>query len=207
LCLLALPIVIIKIILDAAFPSHTDGSETLVWFTLYWYGWLFMRDRTLWADVASQAVAWLAVGMMGTSLLGVAFWNGLLMQWLDHPAYTWDYVLFQILAAVNTWAWVIAIAGLCLRRLNFEHRLLGVLGPATLPFYILHQTPIFTIGFWIVQTGWIVPFKLITIAVSSLLATTLICQLLIRHGGILRRLFGMRSNGWNSSEWCGSSKR
>lgn len=192
LCILALPIVIIKLIFDAAFPSHTGWSETLVWFTLYWYGWLFMSDSTLWPCVASQAVGWLAVGIVTFGILGLAFWNGFLMQWLDHPAYTWDYALYQVVAAVNSWAWVMAITGFCSRWLNFYHPLLEVLGPAMLPFYILHQTLVLTIGFWIVKTQWIVPVKFIVIAVSSLLGTMTIYQWILRRFTILRTMFGMR---------------
>jgi hypothetical protein len=191
--ILGLPIILIRIIFDARFPSHTDWSETLVWFTLYGYGWLFISHPALWRDIASQATGWLAVGIASFGLLGLAFWKGLLMRWIDQPSYTWDYLLYQILAGVNTWAWVLAASGLCFRYLNIGHRYLAYLGPATLPFYILHQTAILTIGFWVVQTSWTIFAKFAVIAVAAMLATMATYELLIRRSAILRAMFGMRA--------------
>ena len=198
--ILGLPIVLIKLSVDARFPSHTDWSEMLVWFVLYWYGWLFMSDPTLWRDIEAQASRWLVVGIAAIGLLGLAFQQGYLMRWIQNPTYTCDYALYQILAAVNTWAWVLAITGSCFRYLNRDHQWLGYLGTATLPFYILHQTALLTIGFWIVQTRWTLFAKFAVISASSLLVTIAVYELLIRRSAFLRMIFGMKATSLHNSQ-------
>ena len=192
--LLGLPVISIKLIFEARFPSHTDWSETLVWLLFYGYGWQFMKDPTLWRDIRAQASGWLVVGLASIGLLALAFSKGLLMRWLEHPAYSGDFLLYQFVAGVNTWAWVLATTGFFLRYLNRDHRYLRYLSPVTLPFYILHQTALLTIGWWVVQAQWDLFAKFAVIAISSLLITMTICEFLIRRSAALQFVFGMRPN-------------
>jgi hypothetical protein len=58
---------------------------------------------------------------------------------LYHPAYTWGYAFYQVLTALNTWAWLMAILGCGHRWLDFSNAGLTYAGEAVLPFYILHD--------------------------------------------------------------------
>ena len=192
LCALGLPILLIKLALDASFPSHTDWSETLVWATLYCYGWLFMTEPYFLCKVVDQAAGWLAVGCICIAMLSGAYAMGYLQSWMDHPAYTWDYFLYQVVASVNTWAWVLAIFGLGMRWLNFSNAVLKYAGECVLPFYILHQTVMFSIGFVVVQYSLGIFWKFLIITIGSLLATLTIYELALRRNNGLRIMFGMK---------------
>ena len=61
LCALVFSYLLIKLCLDASFPSHTGWLETLVWATLYCYGWLFMTEPRFLRKAVDQATSWLAV--------------------------------------------------------------------------------------------------------------------------------------------------
>jgi peptidoglycan/LPS O-acetylase OafA/YrhL len=193
LILLGGPIVIVKIALAASFPAYLDWSDTLVYFTLFIYGWLFMADARSLRAVERQAFVWLAIGCISYALILATYAVGYLTQWLAHPSYTADYLLYQSLSALNTWAWVLAVLGCGLRWLNFENAILRYAGEAVLPFYILHQVAIATIGTVVVQwhTGTAMKFAVITAAAFA--ATLLAYEFLVRRSRPVRVLFGLRA--------------
>ena len=78
------------------------------------------------------------------------------------------------------------------KNLNFGNKLVNYGNDAVLPFYILHQTIILVVG-WFVIT-WdvgILPKYLVIIVVSFVLIMALY-ELLIRRLNIVRFFFGMR---------------
>lgn len=62
-----------------------------------------------------------------------------------------------------------------------------------LPFYIMHQTVLLTVGYWVVR--WDIPdlAKWIIIVGSSLTICLALYEFLIRRNNVLRFLFGMKS--------------
>ena len=65
-------------------------------------------------------------------------------------------------------------------------------GEAQLPFYILHQTPIVVIGFYVVPWEVSVLVKYIVITLSSLVVTLLLYDIGVRRTRLTRFLFGMK---------------
>ena len=189
---MSLPLGLIKLTLDARFPSHTDWSETLVWFTLFIYGWMFAADARFLQAIENQRSRWLAAGCVCFATMALANEFGYLRRWLDHPDYTWDYELYQILATVNTWAWVLSVIGFGRRWLNFRNAILEYASEAALPFYILHQPAVLTIGFVAVQLKRGIPAKSLIITLSAFIATILWYEALVRRTQVMRALFGLR---------------
>lgn len=192
LAVLGAPILALRMTLNARFPAYLDWSDTLVWFTMFFLGWLFVTDPRFLSAVRAQAGIWLVVGCVGFGLLLAAYARGYLVNWIDRPAYTWDYLLFQILSGIHTWAWSLGITGMALRRLNFASRWLDYAGEAVLPFYILHYAVILTIGVLVVrwQTG--IFWKFLVIATTSFAITVTLYELTVRRSPLLRALFGMK---------------
>jgi hypothetical protein len=58
-------------------------------------------------------------------------------------------LFLESLRAFNSWFWLVAILGFGSQYLNFNNGLLKYSNEAVLPFYILHQTIIIIIGFYI----------------------------------------------------------
>ena len=59
--------------------------------------------------------------------------------------------IFSWIRAFNTWAWLLTFLGFASRHLNFTNNFLKYANDAVLPFYVLHQTVIVIIGFFIMN--------------------------------------------------------
>jgi hypothetical protein len=63
---------------------------------------------------------------------------------------------------------------------------------AVLPFYILHQTVILLVGWFIIPLDLSILVKYLIIATGSFVIIMALYELLIRRFNVLRFLFGMR---------------
>ncbi len=63
---------------------------------------------------------------------------------------------------------------------------------AQLPIYVLHQTIIVAIGFFVVTWGLDWPLKYLVIALATLVATLGLYDVLVRRTQLTRFLFGMK---------------
>jgi peptidoglycan/LPS O-acetylase OafA/YrhL len=91
-----------------------------------------------------------------------------------------------------TWGWIIGLFWLGGRFLNFTNRFLVHVNEMVLPFYILHQTVIVAVAYFVVQTGLAIQLKYGITAVLSFAVIVALYELIIRRIGVLRFLFGMR---------------
>jgi glucan biosynthesis protein C len=78
--------------------------------------------------------------------------------------------------------------------LGFENRVLRYLRDAVYPTYILHQTVVVAIGFFVVDWELGVAGKFAFIVLASL-SVTLTLYELVRRVGILRPLFSLKLKG------------
>ena len=92
-----------------------------------------------------------------------------------------------------------ALLGIGSRFLNYSNKFLGYANEAVLPFYILHQPVILSIGYFVVQ--WTLPIiaKYFIIASTSFIAIMVLYELLVRRINVLRFLFGMRLKNISNS--------
>jgi glucan biosynthesis protein C len=90
------------------------------------------------------------------------------------------------------WLRVLSLLGFGMQYLTFNTRFLRYANEAVLPFYILHQTVIVSVGFYVVR--WPIPdlLKFVHIAASSFAIIMLLYECLIRRVNLLRFLFGMK---------------
>ncbi|WP_167619480.1 acyltransferase family protein [Maribellus sediminis] len=91
----------------------------------------------------------------------------------------------------SSYSWVLFFFGLSQRKLNFNSRYLSRLNTGILPFYILHQTVIIVIGFYVVSTNLGILTKFLIILTTSLISTILLYQI-IKRVNALRFVFGMK---------------
>jgi peptidoglycan/LPS O-acetylase OafA/YrhL len=90
------------------------------------------------------------------------------------------------------WCWLLAIFGFGMKHLNFSTPFLKYANEAVLPFYILHQTVIVGLGYFVVQ--WAIPDwpKFLLILSTSFLIVMALYEFLVRRFNLLRFLFGMK---------------
>ena len=102
------------------------------------------------------------------------------------------YAVVNWVRSVNSWSWLVAIVGFGGRYLDFETGFLGRAREAVLPFYILHQSVIVVVGYYLMTWQAGPGLKYLVLAGSSLAIILLIYELLVRRVKVLRFLFGMR---------------
>ena len=112
-------------------------------------------------------------------------------------------IAVQAFRGLIGWCWIIGLLGLGRRFLNFSNKYLDYANEAILPFYILHHTMIFIVGYYIIQWSSSVGTKYFMIAILSFAAIMAIYEVLIRRVSIVRILFGMKakndSRNWQTS--------
>ncbi|MBF0377515.1 MAG: acyltransferase family protein [Desulfamplus sp.] len=96
--------------------------------------------------------------------------------------------------AFNSWCWLVSIFGFGAKHLNFNSEIKIYAREATLPFYIIHQTVIVIIGFYIVNWGISIVLKYLLLSTFSFIIITFIYELFVKRIGALRFLFGMKSS-------------
>jgi hypothetical protein len=183
--------VIDMLVSPTGFWGHrgTGGWSIISYILFFVSGYLLFSDARLLEIVKRRR--WYFLGA------GIAF-SGLAFLFVDQLAEaenyfgTASYNLAHLVRSLNSWAWMLAFIGIAARFLNLRNRFLSYANEAVLPFYILHQTVIISIGFYVVQWGIGVGLKYLTISTASFAAIMLIYELLVRRINIVRFLFGMR---------------
>ncbi len=89
--------------------------------------------------------------------------------------------------------WILTFLGMGSRYLNYSTPALQRANEGVLPFYILHQPVLLTVGYFVVQ--WAVPdlLKWAIIASSSFVIVIALYEFLVRRYNVLRFLFGMKA--------------
>jgi hypothetical protein len=101
--------------------------------------------------------------------------------------------LFGLLRTLNSWTWIIAFAGIAGRYLNRQGSFLHYANEAVLPFYILHQTVIVIIGYFISGKDWSVFFKFVLLAAVSFVVIVLLYEFIVRRVNGIRFLIGLKN--------------
>ena len=121
-------------------------------------------------------------------------------------------VLVRFLKGIASWLWVVAIMGLvgsvsrrrtdekkpqvdpqsAHGRATLVDRVAEYAQDARLPFYIMHQTVIVLIAFYVVQWDTGALLKYLVICLSAIVVTLLLYDIGVRRTRLTRFLFGLR---------------
>ena len=168
---------------------YDDWANVLLYLSYFVYGYIFCSDRRFGQLLDRQRYWVTGVAIVGMTIL-LAFW---ITNTVPVRGYSPEYVMYQVFRGFNSWCWVLLALSLARSHLNVKSRLLQYANEASYPFYILHQTVVVTIGFYVVQWNVGVLEKFIVISTGSLLITIVIYELLIRRINVARFLFGLKS--------------
>jgi hypothetical protein len=101
-------------------------------------------------------------------------------------------IIIAPIRSLHTWCWLLTFLGFARRYLTRPNSFLKYANRAVLPFYILHQTMIVAIGFFLMKWNAILPLKWITLAVLSFTFIMVPYEFFIRRFRLFRILFGMK---------------
>jgi glucan biosynthesis protein C len=183
---LALPLCVNESVLKPLFPeSHNlvnDWYLFIHYLLLTAYGILLASMSGAWDWLAEKRRVSLAVGLM--TLAGVALLEaGIVAR--DTPA-------DAVIANVFTWIWLLVFIGYGRRYLSFENRLLRWARDASYPIYILHQTVIIVIAWFVIRQPWQPWTKYGVVLGATLLICVAMYEFLLRRFAPLRLAFGIK---------------
>jgi glucans biosynthesis protein C len=101
--------------------------------------------------------------------------------------------LFFAIRVINCWSLLLTIFYLADKYLSFTNAFLKYASEASMPFYVLHQPVIVTIGYFIRNLQWATPVKLIFLVIVSFTIIMLCYHFVIRNVNFLRLLFGIKN--------------
>jgi peptidoglycan/LPS O-acetylase OafA/YrhL len=183
---LALPLGINEALLKPLFPeSHNlvhDWYIFIHYLLLTLYGFLLASMPAAWDWLADKRRISLTAGLL--LLGGVALLEaGIVAR--DTPA-------DAVFANFFTWVWLLVFIGYGRRHLSFENRLLRWARDASYPIYILHQTVIIVIAWFVIRQPWQPWSKYWIVLGATLLVCVLLYEFLLRRLAPLRLAFGIR---------------
>ncbi len=167
-------------------PSISDKNPFYYW-VLFFYGYLLVADGTFHKVIERNRFLALVLGLL-TMTVAMTLW-ALRMHF---PEKSVQDVLFHSLRTFNTWFWLIALLGYGRKYLNRSNRLKRYANDAAYPFYILHQTVIMFVGYYVVQWDASVSIKYSFTMAASLALTVALYEICVKRISIMRFFFGMK---------------
>ena len=189
LYVLALPLGINEALLKPLYPeTHNlthDWYVFIHYLLLTVYGYLLASIPGAWDWMAARRRLSLAGAIVVTAGLVWLLVSGTVPH--DTP---FDHVFANVL----TWFWLLAFMGYGRAYLSFGNRLLAWARDASYPVYILHQTAIIIIAYFVVGQPWTPWTKYWVVLAGTLVGSVLTYQLLFRRVAILRLAFGIKGH-------------
>ncbi|HTL88217.1 MAG TPA: acyltransferase family protein, partial [Leptolyngbya sp.] len=143
---------------------YDDWANVLLYLSYFIYGYVFFVNQQLWQSVDRQKPLIFAAAIGGMSIL-FGLW---ITDTVPLRSYSLAYMAYQGFRGVNSWCWVLALLSVARSYLNAPHRLLKYASEASYPFYLLHQSIVVAVGFYVVQWQIGMPQKFMIISTMAL---------------------------------------
>ena len=186
----ALPFLIMKALIPQSVLDAGSGG----WGFLY-YIWFLISGFLI---VSSDRLQRVIKNQRGISLLlGVVLMSALLYQLFSpsrviFQARMSDWI-YPLLFFSSAWCWLFAIFGFGMRYLAFDRPVLRYANEGVLPFFILHQTVLLVVGYFIMSWEINDVLKWAIVFTSSFIIIIALYTLLIRKFDLFRFLCGMKT--------------
>ncbi len=169
---------------------HVAGGRPLFYITFFIYGYIIMSDVRFWEMIDKYRFASVLLGPVMLAVFLILNYTGL---WPDNPSQIHIAIIRGYWLSFAPWFIILMFLAWGKRLLNFSNGFLKYFAEGAYALYILHQTVIVIIGYFVVQTNLAVGVKYVTILVTSFASSVLVYDLLVRRNNVSRFLFGMKS--------------
>jgi glucans biosynthesis protein C len=160
---------------------------------LFIYGFVLSSNARFATLMANMRWWTLGLALIIVTSLYAFFW----IEWPE-PSAT-GMVFYRLLKDLNLWCWLLALMGFARQHLSFNNSFLRYANEAVYPFYILHQTIIVALGYYLAHEPWGVVTKLVVMSLITFLTCWVLYEFVIRRIAVLRPLFGLRYGSKNVS--------
>ena len=187
--LFVIPIFLVELLIKP--PPGGDSISNFFYYLLFFIiGYLIPADGRFTDSLKKNTNFCLAAGIVAFCLIGV------MLAVFDYDP--WDksfsaiFLVVSVLVSINTWCWISYILGMGFKHFNRNIKVLAYGSQAVLPFYILHQTIILFVGWYIIPLDMSFLLKYLIISTASFILIMLIYEVCIKRLNMVRFLFGMR---------------
>jgi glucans biosynthesis protein C len=189
-----IPIGIVAVFLARLLPpgwsdTHAffdDGAAHAVYLPTFLFGALLRRSEQLRLAILRQWPVALALGLVAYAIVAVLQFRYVNTARMPVELY-WS---FLVARAVQSWGMIIALFGIAERYWNRDGAWRATLAEAVFPFYIVHQTIVILVGFWISQFALGAPVEF-AILIAATVVGCWAFYLIGREIGPLRPLIGL----------------
>ena len=125
-----------------------DWSAHLSYFLAFLFGVLLRRSESVRASVGHW---WKVAGVAALLGWGYISWGEMAYPGMTPMPYPLG-LIYRIARATEGWGAIVALVGLADRHWNRDGQWRPMLAEAVFPFYIIHQTVIIVVGYWLLGT-------------------------------------------------------
>jgi heme/copper-type cytochrome/quinol oxidase subunit 2 len=188
---LSVPIILVNIAAVPPyfiFPSGYGGWKLPTYLALFITAYVMASSPQFEESIEKNRLVTLLSGIITSVAIIALLAKGVVS---DPSLMARSYVLVSTVWALNGWCWVATVLGFGCKHLSFNHKFLKVSNELVLPFYVLHQSVIVAVAFYVVGLDLVVIAKYLLIVLA---AFPIIVALLypVSKVNVLRLLFGMR---------------
>ncbi|MCB0495146.1 MAG: acyltransferase family protein [Cyclobacteriaceae bacterium] len=189
LYLFIIPLYLIESLVEPFFPvTHAligDWFAIANYIFLFFYGFLLISVKeTFWKTVETNRRLFLYLG-----LIGFALWLSEIIIFEDS---IWRHFTEAFLKEFNLWSWILTLFGYASRYLNKPSKTLSYANQAVYPFYILHQSVMLIIAYYLMDLSWGFLPKSGVMIVVTFGGSWLIYEFFIRRIHLIWPLFGLK---------------
>ena len=152
---------------------------------LFLFGFLLMLIKDVfWITVEKYRSYFLITGILSFTIM-------LVIIHIDVERFECHFTE-AFIKVVNLWSWVLTLFGYSAKYLNRKSKLLNYSNEAVYPFYILHQTIMITIAYFLIELEWSFGSKFSIMTFGTFGFSWVIYEFLIRRWRFIRPLFGLK---------------
>lgn len=193
LLLPALPLFVYTVTLQGRFPNTNnlthDWYAHAVYFTIFLYGWCLATSDALWAELAARRK--LALGL--TIVTGAAYLGMVQLFWGVEDVSSAEQCAIWALRNAYVWLMLCSILGWGHAYLNRPWRWLPWATQAVYPWYVLHQSLIVLLAYWLVPLKVGAVAEPLLVGVGTVLGCWIITSGIVQRVRWLRPLFGLKA--------------
>lgn len=162
-----------------------DGYGNSIYIFELVMGVLFVRMPAIWEAFERNRYLSLTIGLIGYGALLAIFYLPRDILPFDGGE-AWGKIALCV-----KWSWIALIIGFARRYLNFTNGALKYGNKVVYPFYILHQTVIITLGYYVINWKLSAVSGYLIISLGTFVICGLLYETVIKNVNILRLLFGL----------------
>ncbi len=190
---LAIVLATLRVVLKNYFPEDDHAIENLSSSVFYLFffaaGMLFMQRTEIWSSLAKHRRVSL-YSLVACSVLFYGYYFSPDLSGVLSLKQRW--AIWWLVCSLVSWTAMLTMLGYAQEYLTTTPAWLKTCNELAYPFYILHQTVIVVLAYFVVSFTWALPMKIGVLLVASLAIIVALCWLVVRPFNIFRVLFGLR---------------